>query len=132
MRLHVQAVIELDVEGDTVTPAQLGQWIKLALKNAHAGEFPKPDFDNARITVRPAQDEPTLAQMREDAQTVQDALGPMWDTFKAQMLLALIVRAPNKQITISAKEIDRMGEWIATMQVDQMRGEFTMKAQKKS
>lgn len=70
-------------------------------------------------------------KQRAQAKFVTETMGPDLLHFKLQVLLALIVRQPDKRITINAKEVDRTGDWTASMAVNHDTKDFIFHAKKK-
>lgn len=101
-------------------PLERLQALQSVLSRVHGARVGSP--------IKTQADHDAVQRNAEALQKLQG--GAMFDAFKAQVLLALILRQPNKQLELSVAEIDRTGGWSARMAVDQIARTFTFIASK--
>ena len=71
--------------------------------------------------------------MPHDLRSLEQVLGPSASTFKDQLLITLVKRlAKGTRLEVPATEIDRTGQDLLAIEIDQARGVFVFTLGKKS
>ncbi len=74
-----------------------------------------------------------VQHLKDTSAAMEEAMGaPLFDNVKAQCMLAMIIKAPQHEITSTVEEVDNTGGWVAEMDVDIVARTFTFRARKMS